>query len=86
MSPDLTYAEELDIMFAPGREYCDPWVEASVIREPLKTKDLKQSGPMALVQRNRCQIIGTNNEDFITVPGLPTISLFTGCGGNGPRT
>lgn len=56
------------------------WPEARVLREPVKNKDLKE--PILLVERNRGRsVISPHGDEFVSLPGMPAISLFTGCGG-----
>jgi len=56
------------------------WPEARVLREPLREKDLHE--PVLLVERTRSKsIISPHGDEFVSLPGQPVISLFTGCGG-----
>lgn len=55
------------------------WLEAEVLRDPLRPCDLKE--PTVLVRRRVGNLLGPNGEELFYLPGYPAISLFTGAGG-----
>jgi DNA (cytosine-5)-methyltransferase 1 len=58
------------------------WPEATVVAEPVRHKGRDgTTAPRVLVRRNRHLILGPREQDLITLPGRPVISLFTGAGG-----
>jgi len=56
------------------------WDEARIIRDPVKEDKLDK--PIVLVERNRTKsVFSPHGDEFISLPGHPGISLFTGAGG-----
>lgn len=55
------------------------WPEAEIVAEPVRWKD--GMPPRTLVRRNHHLLIGPREQDLISLPGRPVISLFTGAGG-----
>lgn len=56
------------------------WPEATIVTDVVKNRDLKN--PTVLVRRNKVRsIISPHGDEFISLPGHPVISLFTGAGG-----
>ncbi len=70
--PSLTESRE-----ALGQ--ANTWPEAQIIAEPHKTT--AKTGPEVLVKRRQTALSGPHDEEMVFLPGLPTISIFTGCGG-----
>lgn len=63
----------------PAPKVRETWPESTVIAEPVGPKKL--DAPRVLVRRNAHMLLGPRNQDLITLPGQPVISLFTGAGG-----
>ncbi len=55
------------------------WPEAEIIDDVLPTKRVGE--PRLIVRRRQPVILGTREEQLISLPGEPWISLFTGAGG-----
>jgi DNA (cytosine-5)-methyltransferase 1 len=55
------------------------WPEAEVIADPLPRKKLKE--PTILVRRRTHLLLGPREQEIVSLPGGPVISLFTGAGG-----
>jgi DNA-cytosine methyltransferase len=64
----------------PQSEKLRAWDEAHIVNMPVPEKKLDK--PIVLVERNRNRsIISPHGDEFVSLPGHPVISLFTGAGG-----